>query len=290
MPRPRWRLPAAARRLVRPRPPLALPAQPAVHAGRLGPGAPWCASMEPRADRRGCSRRPASSRSATRRSTATSGPTSGAGGTLHTHLRGAPKQCRKRYGRYDSRGRLAGKRPITARPAAVEQRREGRALGGGHHARHGGPALRAEPGRAEDRLSGARASSRRAPRPPNHAARHPAHSAAQPQPVRTITADNGTEFHGYARIERADRHAPSTSRRPTTPGSAAPTRTPTAWSASTSRKARAWRTSPSTTARGSPARSTTAPASGSAIARRRNAMHDEPQCCTSKLISRHRSG
>src|SRR5207244_6850675 len=42
--------------------------------------------------------------------------------TLYTHLRGARKRRRKRYGRYDSRGRLAGKRPITARPAAVELR------------------------------------------------------------------------------------------------------------------------------------------------------------------------
>jgi IS30 family transposase len=33
-----------------------------------------------------------------------------AGGTLHTHLRGARKRRRKRYGGYDSRGRLAGKR------------------------------------------------------------------------------------------------------------------------------------------------------------------------------------
>ncbi|MGH7671790.1 MAG: IS30 family transposase [Gemmatimonadales bacterium] len=45
-----------------------------------------------------------------------------AGGTLYTHLRGARKQRRKRYGRYDSRGRVAGKRPITARPAVVETR------------------------------------------------------------------------------------------------------------------------------------------------------------------------
>ena len=36
-----------------------------------------------------------------------------AGGTLYQHLRGARKQRRKRYGRYDSRGRLAGKRSIT---------------------------------------------------------------------------------------------------------------------------------------------------------------------------------
>ncbi len=45
-----------------------------------------------------------------------------AGGTLYRHLRGAQKQRRKRYGRYDSRGRLAGKRPITARPSLVEAR------------------------------------------------------------------------------------------------------------------------------------------------------------------------
>jgi len=38
------------------------------------------------------------------------------GGTLHRHLRGACKQRRKRYGRYDSRGRLASKRPIPTRP------------------------------------------------------------------------------------------------------------------------------------------------------------------------------
>jgi IS30 family transposase len=45
-----------------------------------------------------------------------------AGGTLHLHLRGARKQCRKRYRSYDSRGRLAGKRHISERPAAVETR------------------------------------------------------------------------------------------------------------------------------------------------------------------------
>jgi IS30 family transposase len=44
------------------------------------------------------------------------------GGTLYHHLRGARKQRRKRYGSYDSRGRLAGKRPITARPAVADAR------------------------------------------------------------------------------------------------------------------------------------------------------------------------
>jgi IS30 family transposase len=45
------------------------------------------------------------------------------GGTLWRHLRGARKQRRKRYGRYDSRGRLAGKRRIEERPAIVAKRR-----------------------------------------------------------------------------------------------------------------------------------------------------------------------
>ncbi len=45
------------------------------------------------------------------------------GGTLWRHLRGARKLKRKRYGRYDSRGRLAGKRMITQRPAIVRAAR-----------------------------------------------------------------------------------------------------------------------------------------------------------------------
>jgi transposase, IS30 family len=45
-----------------------------------------------------------------------------AGGMLYTHLRGARKRRRKRYGAYDSRGRLAGKRMISERPEQVEPR------------------------------------------------------------------------------------------------------------------------------------------------------------------------
>jgi IS30 family transposase len=44
------------------------------------------------------------------------------GGDLHTHLRQAVKKRRKRYGRKDSRGRLAGKRPLTARPPGAKNR------------------------------------------------------------------------------------------------------------------------------------------------------------------------
>lgn len=44
------------------------------------------------------------------------------GGTLNTHLRIITKNLRKRYGTYDSRGRLAGKRHISERPAEMEIR------------------------------------------------------------------------------------------------------------------------------------------------------------------------
>ena len=44
------------------------------------------------------------------------------GGRLWEQLRGARKQRRKRYGRQDRRGRLAGKRAIGERPQVVEER------------------------------------------------------------------------------------------------------------------------------------------------------------------------
>ena len=46
-----------------------------------------------------------------------------AGGKLWRHMRQAGKRRRKRYGAYDSRGRLAGKRHISERPAEVETRK-----------------------------------------------------------------------------------------------------------------------------------------------------------------------
>ena len=40
------------------------------------------------------------------------------------HLRGARKNCRKRYGRNDNRGKLAGKPHLSERPASVDARRK----------------------------------------------------------------------------------------------------------------------------------------------------------------------
>ena len=122
-----------------------------------------------------------------------------AGGTLYTHLRGARKRRRKRYGAYDSRGRLAGKRLISERPAEVEARShvghwEADTVAGAGSKdcvltlveRKTGLLL---VGKLADRTAGAL--SRRVVRLiGRHAGR-----------FETITADNGTEFHDYRRVE-----------------------------------------------------------------------------------------
>ncbi len=124
-----------------------------------------------------------------------------AGGTLYQHLRGARKQRRKRYGRYDSRGRLAGKRWITERPPSVATRRElghweGDTMLGDSQA---GPCVLSLVerktgylllGQLRQRLSAA------------VNARAQQLIADQPHPVQTITVDNGTEFHEYAQLEQ----------------------------------------------------------------------------------------
>ena len=122
-----------------------------------------------------------------------------AGGRLYTHLRGARKQRRKRYAIYDSRGKLAGKRPISERPASVETRRQkghweiDTVMGTGSKdcivsmvERKSGLLLI---GKLEDRTSASL--NRRVIRLISR------HGAA----FKTITSDNGTEFHNYQRIE-----------------------------------------------------------------------------------------
>ena len=122
-----------------------------------------------------------------------------AGGLLHNYLRGARKQRRKRYGNYDSRGRLAGKRLISERPASVETRRQlgyweiDAVMGTSSKdclvslvERKSGLLLI---GKLKDRTT--TSLNLRVIRLIN---RH--HGAFE-----TITADNGTEFHHYQRIE-----------------------------------------------------------------------------------------
>ena len=125
-----------------------------------------------------------------------------AGGTLYRHLRGARKRRRKRYGRHDSRGRLAGKRPITARPTAADTRAEvghweaDTMLGAGQ----AGPCVLS----MVERKTGYVALGQLGQRTSDHVNRRAQDLIrAQPRPVRTITVDNGTEFHEYVALERA---------------------------------------------------------------------------------------
>lgn len=120
-------------------------------------------------------------------------------GVLYTHLRGARKRRRKRYGAYDSRGRLASKRLIPERPEEVETRRQlghweiDTVMGTGSRdcivtlvERKTGLVLI---GKLRDRIT--ESVNRRIMR---LISRHEG-------PFSTITADNGTEFHDYNRVE-----------------------------------------------------------------------------------------
>ncbi len=141
------------------------------------------------------------------------------GGSLHLQLRGARKLRRKRYGRYDSRGHLAGKKMIGERSATVETRQEP-----GHWE------IDTIPGTTPDcvvtlveRQSGYLLVGKMRARTTaelNRAAF--ALMCRHPERFHTITADNGTEFHDYRSLEAAT-GVPFTLLPRTTPGSAAPT-------------------------------------------------------------------
>jgi len=122
------------------------------------------------------------------------------GGPLHQHLRGARKQRRKRYRSYDSRGRLAGKRHISERPAAVEKRRQI-----GHWE------IDTVMGKSTDcvvtlveRKTGFVLIGKLPARTKEHTIRAVvALIRRYPNCFRSITSDNGTEFHCYRQIEAA---------------------------------------------------------------------------------------
>jgi IS30 family transposase len=123
------------------------------------------------------------------------------GGELSKHLRCAQKKRRKRYGRYDSRGRLAGKRRLAERPAAVERRQAvghweiDTVMGVGND--HCIVTL-------VERATGYVLIGKLRARTMNEAAQRTIQLVRKhAKKFRTITADNGTEFHAYKAIERA---------------------------------------------------------------------------------------
>ena len=122
------------------------------------------------------------------------------GGSLWTHLRGARKIYRKRYGGYDSRGRLAGKKMIESRPAVVGRRKRigdweidtvhgrGKACLVTIVERKTGITRVGQIHRATKELTLERTIEL---------------LWAEKESVKTITADNGTEFHNYKDLEEA---------------------------------------------------------------------------------------
>jgi IS30 family transposase len=129
-----------------------------------------------------------------------------AGGSLHLHLRGARKTRRKRYGQYDSRGRLAGKRGIAERPAIVAARSrigdwEADTLLGALSDAHCLLSL-------VERKTGYLVLGKLRARTTAAVNRRAIPLLRrQPHPVYTITSDNGTEFHGHAALEAATQAA-----------------------------------------------------------------------------------
>ena len=123
----------------------------------------------------------------------------GAGGQLWRHLRQAMKKRRKRRGSHDSRGRLAGKRHISERPPAVEGRAEQGhfeidTVKGDDQGRHTVVTM-------VERATGYTLIGKLARHNATEAAERCIELISRAGRVRTITADNGTEFHSYAKIE-----------------------------------------------------------------------------------------
>lgn len=123
-----------------------------------------------------------------------------AGGTLWRHLR-QPVRYRKRYGTQEKRGHLAGKRYISDRPAVVDARTE---IGHWEMDVVVGSADQHCIVTLVERRTGVTLIGKLRRR--NVAAvnrRVIELIEAHPGLFKTITVDNGPEFHGYAEIERA---------------------------------------------------------------------------------------
>jgi IS30 family transposase len=124
------------------------------------------------------------------------------GGDLWSHMRQADKRCRKRYRGRDSRGRLPGKRHISERPAEVETRAtighwEIDTIKGDSQGTHSALTV-------VERKTGYLQMGKLA----HHCAADATARTVeiikrQPERFKTITADNGTEFHSHKRIEEA---------------------------------------------------------------------------------------
>ncbi|MFL6229944.1 MAG: IS30 family transposase [Pyrinomonadaceae bacterium] len=121
------------------------------------------------------------------------------GGVLYTHLRGARKRRRKRYGADDSRGKLAGKRLISERSPEVETRQQA-----GHWEIDTvmGSGSKDCVVSLVERKSGLLLIGKLADRTAASLNRRVIRLIRRDEGAcETVTADNGTEFHDYKGIE-----------------------------------------------------------------------------------------
>jgi IS30 family transposase len=122
------------------------------------------------------------------------------GGSLWKHLRGANKRRRKRYAAKDSRGRLSGKKMITERPAVVESRSR---IGDWEIDTVHGTTKAGVVTIVERRSGLVRIGKLERITKEQTEKRTIGLLLSDKSRVKTITADNGGEFHGYKRLERA---------------------------------------------------------------------------------------
>jgi len=120
------------------------------------------------------------------------------GGSLWQNLRGARKLKRKRYGRYDSRGRLAGKKPIEQRPAVVASRKR---IGDWEIDTIHGCGKACVVTVVERKTGLVRLGPIQRATKEQTLNRTVKLLWAERDRVKTITADNGTEFHNYRELE-----------------------------------------------------------------------------------------
>ena len=124
-----------------------------------------------------------------------------AGGCLYQYLRCATKKRRKRHNSYDSRGVLAGKRHISERSSAVEKRTT---LGHWEVDTVVGAGTKDCVATLVERKTGFTLIGKLADRSKRGMAQRLNFLMRRAQDrFTTITADNGTEFHGYKAVERA---------------------------------------------------------------------------------------
>lgn len=122
------------------------------------------------------------------------------GGDLYTHLRGSKKKRRKRYRSNDSRGKLAGKRPIETRPVSADNRSRL-----GHW-----EADTVVSSKSKDciltlveRKTGVTIIGKLKDRTKKEVVKCMVGLIRKsPYKFKTITADNGTEFHAFKKIEK----------------------------------------------------------------------------------------